>query len=95
MIILMLDSQSFSTRMWGRMLWGGLGLQLELPLGDGESGRGKWEGEIQKEKGRKRGREGRRGSFNYDLIRKKLVREWHWPLYFLHSVQKCNMKLKD
>jgi hypothetical protein len=57
MIILMLDSQSFSTRMWGRMLWGGLGLQLELPLGDGESGRGRWEGGMQKE--RKRGREGR------------------------------------
>ena len=78
------------------MLWAGLGLQLELPLGDGESGRERWEGGIQKE--RKRGREGREGrrsacgSFNCDLIREKLVREWHWPPNFLHSVQKCNMK---
>jgi hypothetical protein len=55
MIILMLDSQSFSIRMWGRMLWGGLGLQLEFPLGDGESGRGRWEGGREEGKREKEG----------------------------------------
>lgn len=55
MIILMLDSQSFSIRMWARMPWGGLGLQPELPLGDGESGRGRWEGN----RGRKGKEEGK------------------------------------
>jgi hypothetical protein len=38
------------------MLWAGLGLQLELPLGDGESGRGRWEGGY-----RRKGREGEKG----------------------------------
>jgi hypothetical protein len=37
------------------MLWGGLGLRLELPLGDGESGRGRWEGGIEEGKREKEG----------------------------------------
>jgi hypothetical protein len=37
------------------MLWGGLGLQLEFPLGDGESGRGRWEGGREEGKREKEG----------------------------------------
>jgi hypothetical protein len=60
---------------------------------EGEGGRGGYRRKGREgEKGEKEGRRSASGSFNFDLIRKKLLREWHWPLNFLHSVQKCNMK---